>query len=107
MDTCSLLPFVSNVFIMVPKSTHWVCMNRASELLEKNKINVVVIQGNLRYCDNLLQSCLGELVHKDLTSIVIAPEGRTRRFAAVNRLIKSWRRISHSEVGVFLLQDGS
>jgi hypothetical protein len=39
------------------------------------------------------------MLHKDLTTIVIALEERTRRYAAVNQLIKSWRRISHSEVG--------
>ena len=83
----------------VPKSTHWTSLVLASQLIEEDRVDVVILQGNLKYCDKLLQGRMVEILLKGITTLVITPEGRTRKFASINRLIKSWRRINHVKVG--------
>ena len=83
----------------VPRSTQWISMNTACELIDNDGVDAVVIQGSLHYGDNLVQTCLNKLIHKNVTTLMVAPEGRTRQFSSLNLLIKSWRRISHINVG--------
>ena len=97
MDTCS---FMSFLFKILSTKVHQVDIyERSRELIDNDGVDAVVIQGSLRYGDNLVKTCLNKLIHKKITTLMIAPEGRTRQLSALNLLIKAWRRISHINVG--------